>query len=340
VLFQTTEFSSAFQFQRRTHAHKPRILFSTAIETLTKEAEQPEQPRNSLKPCFYKRVDGNWRTRKQLNQLFIGQRLLATRLSECDLINGVTGPKAFLECGVGRVTGAKGEWKIVNGMLRLGKRTGSKNRMKESVVRKKLAKLPDDSLFAVYVSMINLDHASFEVSLNKNDALEEGQRSRPVSASTLSPGQELSGYVKDVHPYGVFIDVGANRKGLLHITKVAQHYDSYIDKEEGLKKFGLKPGASVNVVVVRNGKKRLEFGFPSTVDIATKEDPDVLSYTQAPVDLDDTDEAADITDIDEEEAAMWAAYADYNSYSNDEVDEDDKHDEDKEIEDALGIGSW
>ena len=179
-----------------------------------------------------------------------------------------------------------------------------------------------------------------KVSLNKNDALEEGQRSRPVSASTLSPGQELSGYVKDVHPYGVFIDVGANRKGLLHITKVAQHYDSYIDKEEGLKKFGLKPGASVNVVVVRNGKKRLEFGFPSTVDIATKEDPDVLSYTQAPVDLDDTDEAADIPDIDEEEAAMWAAYADYDSYSNDEVDENDKHDEDKEIEDALGIGSW
>ena len=160
VLFQTTRFSSAFKIQQQTLAYKPRIsLFSTAIETQTNEAEQPL---DSPKPCFYKRVDGNWRARKQLNQLFIGQRLMATRLSECDLINGVTGPKAFLECGVGRVTDTKGEWKIVNGMLRLGKRTGKKNRMKESVVRKKLAKLPDDSLFAVYVSKINLVHASFE----------------------------------------------------------------------------------------------------------------------------------------------------------------------------------
>lgn len=185
----------------------------------------------------------------------------------------------------------------------------------------------------------NSKNAISKVSLNKNDALEEGQRSRPFSASTLTPGQELSGYVKDVHPYGVFIDVGANRKGLLHITKVAQHYNSYIDKEDGLKKFGLKPGASVDVVVVRNDRKRLEFGFPSTVDIETN-DLDVSSDTQAPVDLDDVDEAVDEPDISEEEAAMWAAYADYSSRSNDGEDEDDKPDEDREIEDALGIGSW
>jgi hypothetical protein len=95
--------------------------------------------------------------------LFIGERLFATRLPECDLIDGVTGPKAFLECGVGRVTDKKGQkWKIVNGMLRIGKKTGKKNRMKESVVRKRLAKMPSDSLFEVYVSRINLEHASFE----------------------------------------------------------------------------------------------------------------------------------------------------------------------------------
>lgn len=52
------------------------------------------------------------------------------------------------------------------------------------------------------------------------------------------------------------------------------------------------------------------------------------------------DEAVDEPDISEEEAAMWAAYADYSSRSNDGEDEDDKPDEDREIEDALGIGSW
>ena len=116
------------------------------------------------KPYFYKRIDGIWRPRKPLCELFIGQSLFATRIPQCDYFDGATGPKVFLECGVGRMKGDK--MINVNGMLRLGKLTGKKNRMKESVLRKKMAKVPEDELFKVYVSKISLDHGTFEGMLN------------------------------------------------------------------------------------------------------------------------------------------------------------------------------
>ena len=149
--------SVAFQYNNHhTRVHAP-IKFSS--DKISSDIKQPVEP----KPCFYKRIDGLWRQRKQLNELSIGQRLFAVRRSECDYIDGITGPKVFLECGVCRLTNKKGRtWDAVNGMMRLGKRTGRNNRMKESVVQKKLAKLPDDALFPVYVSKINLDHGSFE----------------------------------------------------------------------------------------------------------------------------------------------------------------------------------
>ena len=188
------------------------------------------------------------------------------------------------------------------------------------------------------------------VSLRREDAVDEGKQTRLISASSLKPGQELSGYVKDIHPYGVFIDVGANRKGLLHITKVAQHYDTFIDKEEGLKKKGLKQGAKITVVVAKNEKKRLEFDYPPPQIERDEEEVDDSSSvnTEAVHDpyanLSEEEEAAwasygnDQSDVSDEEAAMWAAYADYNPDSQE--DDEDEIDEDRDIEDALGIGSW
>jgi hypothetical protein len=149
----------AFHFHQRPQIGGTRAQSKVFSLSTTTVSEAPIEP----KPCYYKRIDGSWRPRKQLKDLFIGERLFATRLAECDLIDGVTGPKAFVECGVGRTTDRKGQkWKIVNGMVRLGKKTGRKDRMKESVVRKKLAKMPSDELFKVYVSKVNLEHGSLE----------------------------------------------------------------------------------------------------------------------------------------------------------------------------------
>lgn len=191
----------------------------------------------------------------------------------------------------------------------------------------------------------------YTVCQKKAEALEISKRKALVSASTLAPGQELSGYVRDIHPYGVFVDVGANRKGLLHISTIASHYDMYINKEEGFRKVGLKPGAKIDVIVLKNEKKRLELGYPPDIVESDKEKETVSSSEEDkaisdPYDKSEEEAAAwaangssddsDQYNLSEEEAAMWAAYS--NPYSQD--DDDDEPDEDREIEDALGIGSW
>jgi hypothetical protein len=149
--------SVAFLHHQSTLAQYKLSMSSTVIDMPTNSMNRTS---NEPKLCFYKRVDGMWRARKQLNDLFVGERLFANRLPQCDLIDGVTGPKVFLECGVGRLKDNK--WIRVNGMLRLGKRTGKKNRVKQSVARKKLAKMSEDKMIEVYVSKVNLEHGTFE----------------------------------------------------------------------------------------------------------------------------------------------------------------------------------
>jgi predicted RNA-binding protein with RPS1 domain len=287
--------------------------------------------------CYYKRMDGSWKPRKELSRLFVGERLFAARLPEHDLLTGKTGcPKLFLECGVGKKK--KGNWNIVNGMVRFPGKKG----MKPSVVRKKAKKIiPLDSLTEVYVSKVSLEHGSFEVCLSREDALSSYEM---IPASTLKPGEQLSGVVRDVLPYGVFVDVGANRKGLIHISKVANSQGCYINKEAGLKSAGLAKGSPVRVIVLSNEKKRLEFDL----DLAEEEPiPEENSDKEENSDetamnsdkSEDNEESNDepTKEISTDEADMWAAYA---AYENNAEEDDDYYDEDEDIEDALGIGSY
>ena len=270
------------------------------------------------------------------------------------------GPKVFFECGVGRR--GRNNWSICNGMLRLGRRG-----MKNSVVRKKLKKLPPGELLEVYVSRVRPDHGSFEVCLNREQALEQGaEEGRRVSATTLRPGQELAGTVKNVTPYGCFVDVGANRNGLLHITRVASRYGEYINKVEGLEGKGLKRGLPVSVVVVSNERKRLELDLVPAEEAEEKEEDGAASSTSGSV-------VASYSDISEDEAAAWAAYgspsvvddeeaawaaydageddlggdpadeeeaAMWAAYNQFDTNENSSYDEDADIEDSLGIGSY
>ncbi|KAL7437797.1 hypothetical protein ACHAXM_005840 [Skeletonema potamos] len=308
----------------------------TSVTATTTSTSFSTSNKSESGECYYKRIDGSWKPRKELSRLRVGERLFATRLPECDLLEGKTGPKLFLECGVGRKT--KGNWKIVNGMLRIPGKKG----MKPSVVRKKVKNIPSDSLIEVYVSKIRLEHDSFEVCLNREDALSR-YKEQKVSASKFTPGQLLSGVVRDVLPYGVFVDIGASRKGLIHITNVAKSRDCYINKEEGLKSAGLARGSHVRVVVLNNEKKRLEFDLYEAEKAPIAEE----SLDETAIGFSEGDEEAlawgayndERTDeISAEEADMWAAYAAYENSAEDE--ENDYYDEDEEIEDALGIGSY
>lgn len=310
-----------------------------SITTTAASNDSVSSTKSESGECYYRRIDGPWRPRKELHNLFIGERLFATRLPSCDLLEGKTGPKVFLECGVGRKSKG-GKWSIVNGMLRIGKRG-----MKTSVARKKGKKIPPDSLVEVYVSKLRLDHGSFEVCLSREEAL-SSYKEKKIPCSSLKPGEKLSGKVKNIHDYGVFVDVGANRNGLIHISKVATAQNRYINKKEGLKSAGLTRGSTVRVIVLSNEKKRLQLDLVTEEEQSPEDDRSDVSTTK---DLADSEEALawaaynsneSTEDISTEEADMWAAYAAYENVEEEEDDDDDYYDEDEEIEDALGIGSY
>mmetsp|Transcript_1371 Transcript_1371/g.1965 ORF Transcript_1371/g.1965 Transcript_1371/m.1965 type:complete len:232 (-) Transcript_1371:402-1097(-) len=231
---------------------------------------------------------------------------------------------------------------MVSGMLRLGRRG-----QKISLTKKKLKKLSGKTV-TLYVHKIQSANGRLEVCSSLDD-LERRQikEKNLVPASSLNIGQEFVGTVTDVRSYGCIVDISANRKGLLHIQKVADLFGKYIDKEEGLIQSGLERGAKLKVSVLSNDKKRLFLDFSQevkeessasridagkkaklkTVDIIKEETTNIETKLSPQVE----------PEVSEEEAFAWASYAaDYENYD----DDDDNFDEDRDIEDALGMGSY
>ena len=142
----------------------------------------------------------------------------------------------FFECGIGRID-SKGEWQMVSGMYRV-----AKNYAKPKVVKKKVERLTDKEV-ELFVSKIRLSEGKLEVCATmeefERDMEKIKNRGELVSISSLNVGQDVVGKVVDVRPYGVMVDVGANRNGLLHIQKVADLYGRFINKEIGLIEAGL-----------------------------------------------------------------------------------------------------
>lgn len=313
----------------------------------------------------------------QLNELKVGQLLQGVLLKNNHLLNGTTGPKVFFECGVGRIN-PKNKWNMVNGMCRLG---SSRKRMKASVLKKRIQRLTRQSTapttIQLYVSNIRLDNQQFEVSLSppsealelsdNDDEVEAVVAAPPkqrISASQLQPNQEIIGKIIEVRDYGAFVDVNANRNGLLHIQKVADLNDCYIDKSNGLQKAGLEIGTELRVCVESNTKKRLFLDF--TADV--KEEARLVRENRVRLEMEETveeeveeevkvkekvmEEFVSKTEVEEEEEdgdendgppeydeAAWADFAAADDYYDDN-DKDDKYDEDKDIEDSLGIGYY
>ena len=59
------------------------INSTTEEETSTKTIQQQRRGSpSSSGSCYYKRIDGSWKPRKELNRLVVGERLFAIRLLE------------------------------------------------------------------------------------------------------------------------------------------------------------------------------------------------------------------------------------------------------------------
>ena len=367
--------------------------------------------------CFYRSPINNnrWKPRIELQNLSIGQELQGVIVQE-KLTNTTTGPKVWLDVGVCRWsskvkpyikkdtttnnnninatslsllslsnTTSGGGWKICTALLRLG----MSNYVKESVIRKKITRLRNKPTLTVYVSRIFINEGRFDVVLTPEEVPSSTTHNTTTptptlqSVSKLNVDDEITGTVTKLVDYGVFIKLdGYNRGGLLHIRQVADLYQTYIDKKQGLIDAGLNLKSRVRLQVIEKNKKRILLDFTKDVkqiavdeqrqeqeqierqqnelraqlqqqrEKATKNQGTAMVESNSTItslltsdSTDDTIENMDTLVV--QDNVRISLDDDTNediSHEEEEVDDDeeeyDNYDEERDIEDALGLGMY
>ena len=364
-------------------------------EMAATKSKQSTNPRRDRGP--------RWRPRVHLDDLKVGDRLDGSHVVQ-ELLDGKTGPKIFVECGVGRTSPKRKRkktrsidsdgdeesistssnnnknkyddddydesWSIVYGMVRLGHKG-----MKASVVRKRSAKLRSRDSFPVWVTRIRPECAWLEVCTREDDLapyLKEAKQPRKTPVTSLQPQQEVKGEVVKIFPYGVLVDVGANRPGLLHVRKIASLYNKFIDKEQGIIDAGLPKGTKVRLQVESIESRRLFLDFTDDVKDEAKAEIERIkeekkqrrkqrkqqlreqkqqkdmvamqALNQAPV----VDSALSSTSADSQTANIVGVSDDNipneiyeaDDDDDDDDDEEEEYDEDEAIEDAFGLDMY
>jgi predicted RNA-binding protein with RPS1 domain len=251
---------------------RPIVVLSSApaeeevetVGTTSKNDDNSQDDNDEDKKSFWmpKGEKSRWQERLRLEDLQVGQELYGHVVQE--LLDGKTGPKLFLECGVGRID-KHGDWQIVTGMLRLPFE-------KASVTRKRVARLRKNDKTPLFVSRIQKECGRLEVCASREEVDKYANRAPKIPVHSLQPNQIVEGTVLKLYPYGATVDIGANRRGLLHITKVAALYGRYIDKEAGLVEAGVEKGARVKLMVESVIDRRISLDFTPDVKKEAQEE--------------------------------------------------------------------
>jgi predicted RNA-binding protein with RPS1 domain len=361
-LWKDIEFNS--RFLPLNHRRRVLMVVASSLSSISEGISKEEEA------CYWRSPEtGKWEARRFFSELSVGEKLRGILVQELPLAK--TGPKVWFDCGVctrNSRADATSDWRIVTGLCRLRKNK------KDSIVRKQISRLRTKSQIGndrrgggggvdVWVSRIFPSNGQFEVTIQQIDdeVLQDELKRRQslVSVCKLRPQQELIGQVVRVEDYGVLVDVGANRHGLLHIQTVANLLDRYIDKSNGLEEVGLELGAKIRVVVQSNERKRLFLDFPEDVkreeerERASKQETMIQQISNSKSDAEfiqspNSSSAATVGSISSMQFTENVSVSSMDEV-NDEVkndeseyydDEEEDDDEDRMIEDALGIGMY
>jgi len=77
------------------------------------------------------------------------------------------------------------------------------------------------------------------------------KRAPTISIQELEPGMELSGVVRNIQPFGAFVDIGAETDGLVHISELR---DGFVEKVEDVVQVGDVVTVRVKDVDVDQGR--------------------------------------------------------------------------------------
>jgi len=226
-------------------------------------------------------------------------------------------------------------------MLRLDK-------TKLSATQKKVARLKKKTIIECWVSRVRPGNGQLEVVLKEEQVpLDVAPK---ISTASLTKGHELVGTVARLENYGVFVDIGANRLGLLHIQKVADFFGSFIDQKKGLAEAGLEQGAKIKVQVESTERKRIALDFTDQskqeaeherLERQRKKEEKKLAAERSKMPVAAVEGAATCDNIDVDDNDPYAEYAvEFTSSDSDEEAGYDDYDEERDIEDALGLGIY
>ncbi len=84
------------------------------------------------------------------------------------------------------------------------------------------------------------------------------------SLDSFQPGEELQGTVRSIQPYGAFVDVGAERDGLIHISELR---DGFVEKVEDVAKEG--DAVTVRIKDIDTERGRLSLTMRSEQAVAS-----------------------------------------------------------------------
>lgn len=88
------------------------------------------------------------------------------------------------------------------------------------------------------------------------------QRARR-SLDSFKPGEEIEGTVRTLQPYGAFVDVGAERDGLVHISELR---DGFVEKVEDVVQQGEKVAVRVKEVDTDRGRLSLTMRSEQSIE--------------------------------------------------------------------------
>lgn len=115
------------------------------------------------------------------------------------------------------------------------------------VGRRRLKRISEGDKITVWVKKVDRKHGRIRLTMQ-----------RPIKRRLrdLEPGTVVRGMVTDLAPFGAFVDIGAVRDGLVHISELAP---GYVDKPDDVVSVGEE--VEVRVVSVDLKKRQIELSM-------------------------------------------------------------------------------